>query len=560
MCKRMRNGIAKTKLVFLVIIVMIIFSYISMPILVYGLSFNERVNVTIPKFTVKLNGTVINNNYCEFPFIIYKGITYFPMTYNDCRYLGIETEWKDAKNGLLINSTGISAAYNPEIRDIKNFGKYTAEVVKFPIIVNGKSVNNSSEDYPLLLFRNVTYFPMTWKWCVEEFEWNYSYNNVEGLIINSSNKKVENIASLNSCNVDINHNPVISNGNIFFIGNDSKLYQTQIENTSNFKCIFNMPMCDLYVSLVNIDGRCFMNYGNGGFMGMSWLVEISGTGNIRYICSDSYNYGLCKDNLYKCLVKTNINGGNLFESNLNTEFINYTKFTMDHDNSNKFIYENLPLEKKIGDELYYECLVHDNSPNTKIISINNNKIYVVAVDLKEEEHISNLYAVDLSTNKSYKVNQNNIDSNYVAVEDGSYYYVSEGTVYRGDISNSDIVEISIGNLNGYVENCVANPFVIFGGKAYWKDISSKGCLYVTGNDDCLNYGAKLMKMEVIGEKNQYLACYFNEELTSKYRLIIYDKKGNIVFKTSDVVTVTSINDDTIYYYNKKLNMICRVIL
>ena len=39
--------------------------------------------------------------HTKYPLLVYKDITYFPMTWYNCRMLGLETEWSDAK-GLAI--------------------------------------------------------------------------------------------------------------------------------------------------------------------------------------------------------------------------------------------------------------------------------------------------------------------------------------------------------------------------------------------------------------------------------------------------------------------------
>ncbi len=51
--------------------------------------------------------------------------------------------------------------------------------------VNGKTVDNSREQYPLLLFRDVTYFPLTWRFAVEEFGWSYHFDGESGLTISN---------------------------------------------------------------------------------------------------------------------------------------------------------------------------------------------------------------------------------------------------------------------------------------------------------------------------------------------------------------------------------------
>lgn len=50
----------------------------------------------------------------------------------------------------------------------------------------GKCLDNSAEPYPLLNFRGVTYFPLTWRFAVEEFGWEYHFDAKNGLSIRSA--------------------------------------------------------------------------------------------------------------------------------------------------------------------------------------------------------------------------------------------------------------------------------------------------------------------------------------------------------------------------------------
>lgn len=144
-----------------------------------------EVTVTLPTFDVTMNEVDIENEYRQYPFIVYKDIVYFPMTYFDSRFLGLVTEWDNLK-GLEIYFTTEEVEYEPYKQNWKNSNKYNASIPKFNIVVNGKVINNSTENYPLLSFRNVTYFPMTWRFAVDEFGWKYSFTSEDGLIINST--------------------------------------------------------------------------------------------------------------------------------------------------------------------------------------------------------------------------------------------------------------------------------------------------------------------------------------------------------------------------------------
>lgn len=147
-------------------------------------AFATEVTITLPTFDVTMNGVEIENEYRQYPFIVYKDITYFPMTYFDSRFLGLVTVWDNLK-GLEIYFTTEEVEYEPYKQNWKNSNKFTASIPKFNIVVNGKAINNSTENYPLLSFRNVTYFPMTWRFAVDEFGWKYSFTSEDGLIINS---------------------------------------------------------------------------------------------------------------------------------------------------------------------------------------------------------------------------------------------------------------------------------------------------------------------------------------------------------------------------------------
>ena len=49
-----------------------------------------------------------------------------------------------------------------------------AVLPNFQIQFNGKDIDNNSETYPLLVFRDITYFPLTWRFLVDSFGWTSS--------------------------------------------------------------------------------------------------------------------------------------------------------------------------------------------------------------------------------------------------------------------------------------------------------------------------------------------------------------------------------------------------
>ncbi|MDO5041122.1 MAG: hypothetical protein Q4D95_03430 [Peptoniphilus sp.] len=147
----------------------------------------KEVYAGLPGFDVTLNGIKVDNYSSEYPLLVYKDITYFPMTWYTTRFLGVETDWSES-GGLVINQTGISGAFNFYNTRLKNANSYPVNIPNFRIRVNGTEIRNELEPYPLFVFRGVTYFPMTWRFCVNEFKWDYDFSHQKGLVISSKNE------------------------------------------------------------------------------------------------------------------------------------------------------------------------------------------------------------------------------------------------------------------------------------------------------------------------------------------------------------------------------------
>ena len=84
------------------------------------------------------------------------------MTWEDTRLLGLDSSWTQA-TGLVIDKADVvqdqktaQSVYRPYKTATANGKSYKATTASGKITVNGKSINNSNEEYPLLLFRDVT--------------------------------------------------------------------------------------------------------------------------------------------------------------------------------------------------------------------------------------------------------------------------------------------------------------------------------------------------------------------------------------------------------------------
>lgn len=135
----------------------------------------EPVRVIVPTYTCVLNNSAVWYADSLYPLISYKDITYFPMTWDYCRALGLSSDWRE--------DSGLYIAYQPSYGELPiyetsdNSGELFATLPTYPIYINGKRINNNAADYPLLNFRDVTYFPMTWDYAHEEFAWDTAWED-----------------------------------------------------------------------------------------------------------------------------------------------------------------------------------------------------------------------------------------------------------------------------------------------------------------------------------------------------------------------------------------------
>ena len=141
---------------------------------------------TLPEFEVKLNGVTVDSEYREYPLIEYNGVTYFPLTYYDCRFMGLTTKWDNDTRTLYIDKANIAGIYRDYAVETKNDRYQDAWVYGAKIVINGEEINNFKEEYPLLILRDVTYFPLTWRFAHDCFGWSYSFSE-KGLSIESDN-------------------------------------------------------------------------------------------------------------------------------------------------------------------------------------------------------------------------------------------------------------------------------------------------------------------------------------------------------------------------------------
>lgn len=140
----------------------------------------EKIKVKIAPFSTEIDYMSVDNRYVQYPLITYKDITYFPMTFDLCAQLGLVCGYENEK-GLFI--TREYADYEKETP--KPFGDkatnyynklYDAQIPTYPVYLNGVYIDNEKEEYPLINFRGITYFPMTWRFAYEELNFDIEWS------------------------------------------------------------------------------------------------------------------------------------------------------------------------------------------------------------------------------------------------------------------------------------------------------------------------------------------------------------------------------------------------
>lgn len=143
----------------------------------------SEVTVTIPEYDVKVNGQLIDTEHSQYPVIRYKGITYFPMTSDYLTGIGLKLIFSK-EEGLFIdkNDTAVFSELDQKYLGAKNVlgSHHQAQLVPFQVTVNGQIIDNKTEEYPILMYKNITYFPMTWRFSVTEFGWQTKWDNIQG--------------------------------------------------------------------------------------------------------------------------------------------------------------------------------------------------------------------------------------------------------------------------------------------------------------------------------------------------------------------------------------------
>ena len=137
--------------------------------------------VDVAPYDISFDFVTINGTNTQYPPLVYKDVTYFPMTYEYVRRLGLTNSWHNGAFYLAC-AKSYENEYTPEPPGPANTAaRLQCEVADYPIYVNGRLLDNSAEEYPVLNCGGITYFPLTWRFATEEFGLDISWDGRLGI-------------------------------------------------------------------------------------------------------------------------------------------------------------------------------------------------------------------------------------------------------------------------------------------------------------------------------------------------------------------------------------------
>ncbi len=516
-------------------------------------------DASIPEFTVTLNGQKIESGRRQFPLLVYKDITYFPMTYHDCRFLGLETAWDDETKTLSIEKKNITCAYRDYDIDFDTLRNDYLSVCNFNIIVNGKEITNSKEEYPLLTFRDVTYFPLTWRFAHDEFGWEYSFDNEVGLKINSSNPKTE---TVNLPNIS---GSAIFDGEYYYYngksGDANVIYAAFHERIDDAYVIHQLPDTNLSrsASFIKSSDGIYIKYwaGTSPVMSTQKFYKLDAENRTAEEKKpDSYIYSA------HGYSEIGVRNGDITVFCENPYFDSATKITYTK-NGESYEMPDLPGRVRVGCRSV-NGKFYDRTPENECIKIFGDKIYFMAYDYETEGYESGIYAIDTNKNTVEKIIDKaegafHVYSGWVAAmqpnstmivygNNGSLYRYLEVTgvsklIYDGS-ERPDMVMLS--SRGGYdIYACMksldgARTIVLSSFGAYGDGLSAAKEIFSTNTGTYVSSGDLIMAVYTAGESPD-----------DEVRLFVpgYNEMAgeNVDFRCSDAASWVSVCDNYMLY-------------
>lgn len=480
------------------------------------------VRVTLPDFAVNLNGHTVENQYREYPLLVYHDITYFPITWSDTRLLGLETNWSP-DDGLNIKQSLVTSSYVPYKSERRNAAAYAAEVPASAVTINGKVIDNTKEEYPLLSFRDVTYFPLTWRFAHDEFGWDYQWNDTGGLSITSHNQQLQTVGLPSYAG---ENDVALFKGYYYFVETrdpTNHVYRAPVQQPSDKEEIYSYNV-NTYQGLQNHltfqirnNTLWFTYHLGGGIMGHDEFVKIGDDGKAELMHSGYLDFN---DTPYGTLIvlqgASAFAGGNLYLSPPG----------QDGD------------RKSVGDpDLMYAVTYNGTwslgpNGNASYSAVIGDDVYILASHSVSDAN--KIYKINLKTNKTEKIVDSSV-SRFRMIDNKLYYVKDEDNALyssaldgKGEIKLSDHAVSWLDSIDGnvfYTTKKEANRFELYKADP--------------NGEDPLVWTTPVAGVQVL---NGRLVCRLGENHDG---VVLLDGSGRLLLNVSDPISRVLTSDEGI---------------
>lgn len=330
----------------------------------------------------------------------------------------------------------------------------------------------------------------------------------------------------------------IADGFVYYVGQKGVVYQASLDDTTKAKAVYQLPDGNIYAEdgyalawLTTMDGTAILKYHMGGAsMGSDYAVALYSDGSY-----ENWNYS------YSSIVRT--------DDAMVALVSDYKSRAFEIRRTNESTFTSL------GEPgySYGYCIITDGQTTSFVSSSDlamiGDNVYVLAAKWNaagENTDLAGIYQVNTKTNETKRVFQES--ANHFKVVDGYLYFTDyDGLLYKAQIGANQATKVS---------DVKMNEFFIMGKEIYYTpyrsiDGSVNGTqeLYKLGVNEPLVPGSVLNWSAMDANANEgYLSCrlYELDTYSEKYKGMVMDKSGGIVYLESDDIQYITVYDGVIY--------------
>lgn len=319
-------------------------------------------------------------------------------------------------------------------------------------------------------------------------------------------------------------NPFTVCGDYFYYkGEEGIIYQAPINNPSQRKVVYELPLWTygngehVMAGLKTIDGKVRLSYHQGGAV-MGTDYEIINEDGTNEIFDQGYSHKI----------------------DVGYAAVRVDQWVPPSPNNLAVKLKGEQEYRMIGDPDYrYGWLSSGNSgKGSDDLVLIDNTIYVIGSDMSGNNRLTaKIYKIDINTGESSEVCEESAIK-FMISNDIIYFMNDEYYLYKYEINKTG------GNAEKLTDIKVGD-FTVLNNRVYYVSEKYKGLeLFKLGEESSVNPGGQVKS---IINNDSYTCFIFDESSISDYKMMVFNKEDNIVFKTDNDIKHVSIDKGRIFY-------------